>query len=76
MPVVIPSGNRGKHFRHSMADTWEELGGAKGEETAIRIYYIRKNLFSIKGKKEVNNYDRNIYLKAIFIDAKIMKYMP
>lgn len=44
-PVVIPSGNRGKHFRHSMADTWEELGGAKGEETAIRIYYIRKKIY-------------------------------
>lgn len=56
---------------------WEKLGGAKGEETAIGIYYIRKkNQFSIKGKKEVNNYDRNIYLKTIFIYAQIMKCMP
>jgi hypothetical protein len=25
------------------------MGGAKGEKTVIRIYYLRKSLFSIKG---------------------------
>ena len=31
----------------------KEPGGVEGGETVIRIYYVRKkNLFSIKGKKE------------------------
>jgi len=28
------------------------LGGVEGGETIIRIYYAKKNLFKIKGKKE------------------------
>lgn len=28
----------------------KELGGAEGGETIIRIYYVRKKIFSIKGK--------------------------
>jgi hypothetical protein len=29
----------------------EELGGAEEEETALRIYYMKRNLFPIKEKK-------------------------
>lgn len=31
----------------------EVLEGVKGEEIIIRIYYVKKNLFSIKGKKNL-----------------------
>lgn len=31
-------------------ETVLELGGREGEEIIIRIYYMRKNAFSIKGK--------------------------
>lgn len=31
-------------------DSGKELGGVEGEEIIIRIYYMRKNLFSIKSK--------------------------
>lgn len=30
----------------------EELGGAEGEETEIRVYYMKKNY--IQGKKKLN----------------------
>ena len=29
----------------------KELGGIKGKETLVRVYYVRQSLFSIKGKR-------------------------
>lgn len=34
----------------------KELGRVEGRETTIRVYYVRKKLLPIKGKKNVHKY--------------------
>lgn len=64
-------------------DGWgdgEKLGRVEGEETIVRIYYIRKNLFPIKGKEERSSkgltylFIRHLNMADLILDFPVLIY--